>query len=155
VLDPADFDLATLAALAGEAANRHLLDRLRAAGFDGIRISHGYVIQRLVDDEPTVGELAEQLGVTQQAVSKSVAELESLGYVTRRVDAADSRMRRVVLSERGHAMLAQTRADRRTLETRLGRDLAQAKDALIRLLAETGDLDRVVRRRARPADQRL
>jgi DNA-binding MarR family transcriptional regulator len=150
MLDPAQLDLPTLAALAGEAANRHLLSRLHAAGFDGIRVSHGYVIQRLVDDEPTVGELAEQLGITQQAVSKSVAELETLGYVRRRVDAADSRVRRVALSERGRAMLARGRADRRALEKSVAGDLAAAKEVLVALLEVTGALPDVRTRRARP-----
>jgi len=151
VLDPADFDLLTLAALAGEAANRHLLTRLHDAGYTGIRISHGYVIQRLVDDEPTVGELAEQLGITQQAVSKTVVELESLGYVQRRVDAADSRARRVALSERGRAALAQARADRQDLERQISGDLRPAKQALVQLLDISGELPAVTERRARPA----
>jgi DNA-binding MarR family transcriptional regulator len=150
-LDPAQLDLPTLAAIAGEAANRHLLGRLHAAGFDGIRISHGYIVQRLVDGEPTVGELAEQLGITQQAVSKSVAELESLGYVTRRPDVADSRVRRVALSERGRAMLAQGRADRKALEKRVSGDVSAAKSALVALLDATGELPSVQARRVRPS----
>lgn len=150
MLDPADLDLPTLAALAGEAANRHLLARLHAAGFDGIRVSHGYIVQRLITAEPTVGELAEQLGVTQQAASKSVTELETLGYVERRPDATDSRVRRVALSDRGRAMLAQARADRRALERCVAGDLAAAKSALVALLDATGELPDVRARRAKP-----
>src|SRR6478672_2249634 len=41
-------DLATLAWLAGSAANEHLLQQLRAAGHPDIRIAHGYVFQHLL-----------------------------------------------------------------------------------------------------------
>jgi len=150
VLDPTAIDLPTLVSLAATAANTHLLDQLHKAGFDGIRVSHGYVIQHLVEGEPTIGELADRLGVTQQAVSKTVAELESLGYVSRRMDAGDSRIRRVTLSERGHAMLAQSRADRHTLEHAVDGDIDEAKRVLVRLLEATGSLDAIANRSAPP-----
>lgn len=47
--------------------------------------------------------------MTQQAASKSVAELETLGYVERSTDEADARIRRVRLSERGREVVAFTR----------------------------------------------
>ena len=150
MLDPTTIDLPTLVSLAGTTANAHLLDQLHEAGFDGIRISHGYVIQYLVEGEPTIGELADRLGITQQAVSKTVAELESLGYVSRRVDAGDSRVRRVTLSDRGHAMLAQSRADRLTLEHAVDGDIGEAKRVLVRLLEVTGSLDAIASRSAPP-----
>jgi DNA-binding MarR family transcriptional regulator len=57
---------------------------VRARGFDGLRHAHGYVVQRLIEGERPVGALAAELGVSRQAVSKSVTELERLGYVARR-----------------------------------------------------------------------
>jgi DNA-binding MarR family transcriptional regulator len=153
MLDPADIDLATLAFLAGSAGNNYLLKKLHDAGFDGIRISHGYVIQRLVDDEPTVGELAEQLGITQQAASKTVAELEGLGYVTRHLDAGDSRVRRVRLTERGRTMLAHSRADRRALERSVRGELGEAKRALVSLLDATGSISALADRRVQPVTE--
>src|SRR5262245_12164898 len=118
-VDLGSLDLPTLAALAGAAANDHLLDRLTSAGYEGVRISHGYVIQLLVDAEPTVGEIAARLGVTQQAASKSVAELEQVGILQRRSDPVDSRVRRVSLTERGRALISATRRERRALEARV------------------------------------
>jgi DNA-binding MarR family transcriptional regulator len=38
----------------------------------------------LVEGPKSIGALAEPMGVTQQAVWKTVAELEGLGYVERR-----------------------------------------------------------------------
>jgi DNA-binding MarR family transcriptional regulator len=154
-LDPASLDLPTLAALAGVAANEHLLARLRATGYEGVRTSHGYVIQVLIDGEPTVGELAAHLGVTQQAASKSVVDLERIGVVERRADTVDSRMRRVLLTEHGRALLDAGRRERRALEKRVRdisgqEDVDAAKRALAALLAVTGGSAAVARRRARP-----
>jgi DNA-binding MarR family transcriptional regulator len=152
-LNPEELDLPTLAALAGSAANRHLLRRLRDNGYAGVRTSHGYVIQNLIDESPTVGELADRLGVTQQAASKTVVEMEGLGLVARAPDPADSRVRRVTLTSRGHALLAAGRAARAELEQAVGADVGDldgARRALVSLLRHTGELAAVTRRRVRP-----
>jgi DNA-binding MarR family transcriptional regulator len=155
-LDPEELDLPTLAALAGSAANQHLLRRLRDQGYTGVRTSHGYVIQNLVEESPTVGELAERLGVTQQAASKTVVEMEALGLVTRAPDPGDSRIRRVTLTTRGQALLAAGRAARAELEqavdAKVG-DLVAAKRALVSLLAHTGQMAAVRQRRVRPTTE--
>lgn len=94
---------------AGSAANDWLLDAVHRSGHPALRTVHGYLIQRLLVGSPTVGELAEALGVTQQAASKSISELESLGYVRRVADAGDQRIRRVELTERGRDAVEQAR----------------------------------------------
>ena len=64
-----------------------------------------------------MGELAEALGVTQQAASKSVLELEKLGYVERQPDLVDSRVRRIAT----HATLGDVRpVDANAFLRRLG-----------------------------------
>jgi DNA-binding MarR family transcriptional regulator len=155
-LDPDELDLPTLAALAGSAANQHLLQRLRDQGYTGVRTSHGYVIQNLIEESPTVGELADRLGVTQQAASKTVVEMEALGLVTRVPDPGDSRVRRVTLAAQGQALLAAGRAARSELEQAVEAevgDLVAAKRALVSLLAQTGQMAAVLRRRVRPTPE--
>ena len=153
-VNPAELDLPTLVSLAGVAANRHLLRQLHEDGYPGVRTSHGYVIQNLIDETPTVGELAGRLGVTQQAASKVVVEMEAMGLVTRDSDRSDSRVRRVTLTPRGQALLTAGRAARAALEqavvAEVG-DLAAVKQALLNLLDQTGDLGAITGRRARPA----
>ena len=153
-VNPAELDLPTLAALAGSAANQHLLRRLHADGYAGVRTSHGYVIQNLIDETPTVGELAARLGVTQQAASKVVVEMEGMGLVSRVPDPADSRVRRVALTTDGQALLTAGRRARAGLERAVASevgDLAAAKRALLSLLEHTGEMAAVTRRRVRPA----
>jgi DNA-binding MarR family transcriptional regulator len=112
------------------------------------------VIQNLIDETPTVGELAGRLGVTQQAASKVVVEMEAMGLVTRVSDPADSRVRRVTLTPHGQALLTAGRKARAALEqavaTEVG-DLAAAKRTLLSLLDHTGDLAAISRRRVRLA----
>ncbi|MBG0827055.1 winged helix-turn-helix transcriptional regulator [Planomonospora sp. ID67723] len=79
-------------------------DRLAAEGREPLRPAHGYTFRLLVDhDDVTAVELAEHLGVTKQAASKIVSELEGWGYVERRPHATDGRARVLALTDRGHA----------------------------------------------------
>ncbi|HUQ59929.1 MarR family winged helix-turn-helix transcriptional regulator [Lentzea sp.] len=139
-----DLDLATLAHLAGASANDAILRQLHEIGHEGVRVSHGYVIQHLVEGSPTVSELGELLGVTQQAASKQLLELERLGYVARVPDRVDSRVRRAELTGRGRRLVDDSRRVRRQLDVH-GDDAA--KRALIRLLEATGGVENVRQRR--------
>ena len=141
-MHPDDLNLATLATLLGPALTRLVLDRVAAAGFDGVKPSHGYVIQRLVDDEPTIGALAASLRMTQQGASKQVSDLEGLGYVERVADGRDQRLRTVRLTKRGRSLLAAGRRIQADLEAdvtdRVGpRNVRAAKKALVALLEIT------------------
>jgi DNA-binding MarR family transcriptional regulator len=143
-MDLERLDVASLAALSGDAAARHVLARLDAAGHGAVRNAHGYVFQRLLAGDPTIGELAEALGITQQGASKHVADLERLGYAERVPDPSDQRVRRVRLTAAGHAAIDAGRAARgaleRTLEERFGADdLAVARRVLVGLLDVTGE----------------
>ena len=61
--------------------------------------------------------------MTSQAVSKSVRELEALGYVERWSDPADGRVRRVALTDKGRAVLEAGRAIRAALNAELAEAL--------------------------------
>lgn len=147
-MDPAATDLPVLASLAAGAADRAILATLRRSGFPAVRRSHGFVLQRLVDETPTIGDLAARLGVTQQAVSKIVAELEAQGVVRRVPDSSDARVRRVELTGRGRGLLAAARAERARIESlvinTVGRDdTLAAKRALAAMLEAVGGTDDV------------
>ena len=147
-MDVAELDLPTLVSLAGPAVVRRLLEQITTAGWQGVKPSHGYVIQRLVDDEPTIGALAEALGMTQQGASKQVADLERLGYAERVPGAVDQRVRTVRLTGTGRSVLAAGRQARRDLEAEVTElvgedDVAAAKRALGALLGLTGLAEQV------------
>src|SRR5213595_1161341 len=141
--DPRQLDTGTLALFAGQAAAALVQEQLAGQGFGDLRFSHGYVFQHLIDGEPTVGELAAQLAMTQQGASKAVAELERLGYCKRFPGAADARVRRVRLTNRGWAAVSAARRARTALDQRLAsrfgeQNMAGLRDTLARLLDELG-----------------
>ena len=114
-----DVDLVTAVHLAGLALTAETVRRLHAAGFADLRTAHGFVVQHVVTGPRPVGEIAERMGVTQQAVSKSVGELVALGYLERLPDREDGRVRLIGLSERGRAAVETTRRIRAEVEAEL------------------------------------
>ncbi len=126
-------------------------------GFREMRTSHGYVIQHLVESDlpvPRTGtELARRMGVSQQAASKSVRELERLGVVEiRRL--ADRRAKEVRLSERGWKMVLHARASRADIESKLLRHVGarryeQAQRTIRDCLELLGGVERIRSRRVR------
>jgi DNA-binding MarR family transcriptional regulator len=108
--------------------------RLSDAGFPELRDSHGYLFQHLMLGPMTIGALADAVGVTQQAVSKTVIELERSGYVRRRGDSADRRVRTVELTDRGEAAIEAARKARAEIDADVRRSLGRTGDELVRSL---------------------
>lgn len=149
-----ELDLSLAALFAGYALNDEVQRRLHSAGFEGLRFSHGFLVQHLVAGERSVGELAELMGITQQAVSKTVGELETLGYLERRARAADARVRLVTLTRRGREAIETAREARAEvvaeLRSELGPRRVDAATALLRdVLRAQGALPDIRRRRVR------
>ena len=107
-----ELDLPTLVGLAAPGLTELILQRIEDAGHHGVKPSHGYVIQRLIDEQPTIGQLAASLGMTQQGASKQITDLEGLGYVERVGDETDQRIRYVRLTDAGRDMLTAGRQAR-------------------------------------------
>jgi DNA-binding MarR family transcriptional regulator len=66
-----------------------------------LRRSHMAVLPHLDLEGTRVGDLAERLGVTKQAASQLVDDLEAFGVVERKPDPDDARARRVQFTKRG------------------------------------------------------
>ena len=147
-----ELDVVTALFLSGLALNDEAVRRLGAAGHPELRISHGFLVQHVVDGPRPIGELAERMGVTQQAASKAVGELERLGYLQRSPDPDDARVRRVGLTARGAQAVALTREIRAGIEGELAeligeRRVAELKEAAWAVLEWTGGAAAVRARR--------
>jgi DNA-binding MarR family transcriptional regulator len=148
-----ELDLGYLGLFLGMRVNELVTRRGQAAGFADLRESHGYVVQHLIEASRTVTELARRMEVTQQAASKSVAELIRLG-VLEAEPGDDRRERRVRLSKRGWGAVKTARRHRRQIERRLLRALGapryeRAKSILIEALEALGGAGRIRTRRVR------
>ena len=136
--DPAEADLSLASLFTGWALADELQRRLATDGFEDARFADGVVFQHLVGGPVTISTLAERLGVTQQAASKSVADLEKRGYLSREPDPADARARQVVLTSRGEGVIAAARTHRAALDAELRRKLGDDRvEAARRLLVDT------------------
>jgi DNA-binding MarR family transcriptional regulator len=85
-----------------ELAIHKMRDRLAAEGYGDIREGYGCVFGFIdIDAGSRVTELADRSGLTKQAVSEVIPELEELGYVTREPDPGDKRAKIVKLTPKG------------------------------------------------------
>ncbi|WP_416828284.1 MarR family winged helix-turn-helix transcriptional regulator [Ectobacillus polymachus] len=100
-----ELDLTSLLSLSYSTLIYELHDRLSELGFGDIRPAHGFMFKRMTPNGATGIELAEQLGITKQAVSKMVDYLEKSGYVTRQTHPTDKRGKVIVLTERGRLVM--------------------------------------------------
>ncbi|GAA1928395.1 MarR family winged helix-turn-helix transcriptional regulator [Streptantibioticus ferralitis] len=104
--DPADHrpgQVPLLLAIAYRAMTDHFHSRLAELGREPLRPAHGYTFRYLADHpDATTVDLAAHLGITKQAASKAVAELQDWGYVQRRPHPVDKRAQSLTLTKRGH-----------------------------------------------------
>jgi len=152
---PPERDLVMLLTAAHAAANAAVTRRMDDAGFADLRPAHGYVFQHLVEGPMRVTELARKLGMTAQGASKSVIELERMGYVLRQSDPGDQRNRPVALTEQGWEAIEAARAARAVVNAELfaaiGSGAAENLLSMLQRLAErTGGLRELLARRLRP-----
>lgn len=135
-------DLVLLLQACSAALGDRVLADTRAAAGEQVRFNDGYVFQHLVPGPRSVTDLARALGVTQQAASKQVADLERRGLVRRRADPADRRARLVELSDVGRVAVEAARTARRAI----ARDVTDALGAerTAELMAAARDLSRLL-----------
>src|SRR3954462_12938597 len=134
------------------AANRCLDDRLVAAvrqtGARDVRSAFGFVIRAVAAEEPTVGRLAELLGVSRQAASKVADEMVRRGYLLRAADPADRRRTRLRLSAKGRRVRERAAAESEAIEAELRdaageRAVAGLRRALLASVERGAPLDEV------------
>lgn len=99
-------DLFTLADFACRAADEATIQQWQRHGLADLRPRHLRLLNLIRDRVCTSTEVAQLLGVTQQATSRSIVELVSAGLVDQRSSAPDRRVRRLVLTDKGKEAMA-------------------------------------------------
>ena len=154
-LTPENLDLSLTALFAGWAMTDEVQRRLAVRGFGELRFNDGVVIQHVLAAPLSISALAERMGVTQQAASKAVADLERRGLLRRDPDPHDARTKLLHLTEHAMAAVEATRALRQDLQQELisefGSERVHDAGALLAaVIARFGAGDAVRNRRVRP-----
>ncbi|HTV21777.1 MAG TPA: MarR family transcriptional regulator, partial [Polyangiaceae bacterium] len=126
-------------------ASRWLDERaleLAAQRTGGLRLrrSHTSLLPHIDLEGTRITDLAERLGVSKQAASQLVDDLEAAGVVAREPDPDDARARRVVFTRKGREGLLEGLSLLRDMERELSRaigeeSMAELRRALVAILA--------------------
>jgi DNA-binding MarR family transcriptional regulator len=121
-----------------EVVRRHMLERLHESGFDDLEAAHLVVLQYPGPQGMRPSELAARLRISKQALNYQLGQLERLGYLERHDDPANRRSKRIVLTQRGYALVPVIRAAVSEVETTWAQQLGperftQLRDVLIEL----------------------
>jgi DNA-binding MarR family transcriptional regulator len=92
--------------------------RVSHAGHQHVRRSHVELLSAIRSEGVRMSDIARELGVTRQAISATVQELEGFGYVERRTDRTDGRAVLIAPSFRGLQLLELVAAAALEFETR-------------------------------------
>jgi DNA-binding MarR family transcriptional regulator len=117
-----------------------------------LRRSHTSLLPHIDLEGTRVTDLAERLGVTKQAASQLVDDLEQLGVLARVPDPEDARARRVIFTQLGRDGLLEglsvLRALERELATKIGeKKMEQLRAALLAILSDLGGFSSYASRR--------
>jgi MarR family transcriptional regulator, temperature-dependent positive regulator of motility len=84
---------------------RRTLNKCRLRGHSKIRGAHSAILEHMDTDGMCLTELAQRVGISQQATGKLIRDLERNGYAHSHIDSRDKRSRIIRLSERGVALI--------------------------------------------------
>jgi DNA-binding MarR family transcriptional regulator len=114
--------------------------QLAAGGFEDLPTSSGYLLAYLVDDDGSIPERIEGLGIKQREFRQLVDTLVLRGYITREIDPADGTVS-LALTERGRAANEATFEGCNFVDKELERRLSDVEMAgLRRGLAALGEI---------------
>jgi len=115
--DGTEDSLAPALAATSRAFNATTMAKIANAGFTGVTPAFASFLLLLdeIGARPTV--LAQRAGITKQAISQLVRDLESRGYVEQVADPTDTRAKLVRLTERGIALRTACAGVKRELQS--------------------------------------
>jgi DNA-binding MarR family transcriptional regulator len=111
---------------------------LASRGHDDVRPVHDFAIRAIASGADNASELGRRMAVSKQAAAKTIAVLQERGYVSRDVDPADARRKRLQVTTRGFDMLREAEAIFDELRERWGKQIGA--DQLTELEARLTDL---------------
>ena len=100
-------------------AQKWLVDLLHGRGFDGLTRSQLSFLGALDCGPNYASKIADDLGISRQAVHKTVKELETCGWLQSEADQVLRNQRIITFTDEGERMMSEARALFRELDQRL------------------------------------
>jgi DNA-binding MarR family transcriptional regulator len=119
-----------------ETVRERMLAGLHERGFNDLVAAHLDVFQYPGPENQRPSDLAKQARISKQALNYLLGQIEQLGYLERRQDAKDQRVKRVHLTARGRAAVRAIREIVREVEADWERQLGPRRFAHLRDLLE-------------------
>jgi len=117
---------------------QQLMQRMVQQGYEGLRPTWVQVLPHISPEGTRIVDIARHQGISKQAIGQLVSEIESHGYLLRLSDEQDQRSRRIALSPRGIALIADaakiTTSVEQDFATRLGKQDFKLLSQLLRRL---------------------
>lgn len=129
-----DILIGALLRVPAQAIHRRIIKELNAGGFDGLRLPHVAVLQFPGPDGVRPGILAENAGMTKQAMNQLLGSLESLGYIVRSDTPDEGRARIVRFTKRGRAAYSKIQDILREIEREWSAELGATRFAQLKAL---------------------
>ena len=124
-------DIAPAIGAASRAMIAAMMARLAARGFDGMTPAFAALIPLLDARGARPSVLAQQAGVSKQAMSQLIREIETRGYIEQVPDPTDTRAKIVRLNKRGVALREACVVARQELQALAKKTLGQSRVAAL------------------------
>ncbi|MDQ3511699.1 MAG: winged helix DNA-binding protein [Pseudomonadota bacterium] len=130
--------LTVLLETASQSVLQSLTARLRAGGFDTITESHLVLFGNLDCGATHAAQIAHRMQVSRQAISKTLRELQALGFIQLDDDHHRRNQKLVVMTKRGTQLALAARAELRDIETAIANEIGAYAMAALRDALEKG-----------------
>lgn len=125
--DESGAPLLRLMGLIHQQVSSELMRRLAAAGFTDTRMAHNAVFPHVPPEGIRLVDLAARAGMTKQAMSELVVDLEALGYLRRRPHPGDGRAKLIEFTKRGWSSVEVALASFAAIEAELADDIGAGR----------------------------
>lgn len=130
--------LTVLLETASQSVLHSLTARLRAGGFLTITESHLVLFGNLDCGATHAAQIAHRMQVSRQAISKTLRELQALGFIQLDDDHYRRNQKLVVMTKRGMQLAVAARSELRAIETAIANEIGARAMAALRGALEKG-----------------
>lgn len=107
----------------GETLRRRLMNKLIERGHPNLKMSFSAVLTHLAFAETRLVDIAEQAGMSKQAIGQIADEIETLGYIRRIPDPNDRRAKNLVFTAKGEHLIDQSIQALKEIEQELVKEI--------------------------------